>query len=105
MDERGNAWIKRSQSLKRNPATPNYVELPPISARREGCSEVVRQLPEVDILVNNVGIFEPKPFEKISDAGMGEILRRQCPLRGAVEPSLPGRDERTQLGPDRFHLE
>ena len=33
----------------------------------EGCSEVVRQLPEVDILVNNVGIFEPKPFEKISD--------------------------------------
>ena len=34
----------------------------------EGCSEVVRQLPEVDILVNNVGIFEPKPFDKISDA-------------------------------------
>ena len=33
----------------------------------EGCSEVVRRLPEVDILVNNVGIFEPKPFEKITD--------------------------------------
>jgi NAD(P)-dependent dehydrogenase (short-subunit alcohol dehydrogenase family) len=33
----------------------------------EGCAEVVRQLPEVDILVNNVGIFEPKPFEKIAD--------------------------------------
>jgi NAD(P)-dependent dehydrogenase (short-subunit alcohol dehydrogenase family) len=33
----------------------------------EGCSEVVRQLPQVDILVNNVGIFEPKPFAKISD--------------------------------------
>jgi NAD(P)-dependent dehydrogenase (short-subunit alcohol dehydrogenase family) len=32
-----------------------------------GCSEVVRQLPRVDILVNNVGIFEPKPFEKITD--------------------------------------
>jgi len=29
-----------------------------------GCGEVVRQLPRVDILVNNVGIFEPKPFEK-----------------------------------------
>src|SRR4029434_10900809 len=37
-------------------------------ATAEGCSEVVRQLPEVDILVNNVGIFEPKPFEKISDS-------------------------------------
>jgi NAD(P)-dependent dehydrogenase (short-subunit alcohol dehydrogenase family) len=34
----------------------------------EGCTEAVRQLPEVDILVNNVGIFEPKPFEKIGDA-------------------------------------
>jgi NAD(P)-dependent dehydrogenase (short-subunit alcohol dehydrogenase family) len=33
----------------------------------EGCAEVVRQLPQVDILVNNVGIFEPKPFGEISD--------------------------------------
>ncbi len=33
----------------------------------KGCSEVVRQLPRVDILVNNLGIFEPKPFEKITD--------------------------------------
>ncbi len=33
----------------------------------KGCSEVVRKLPRVDILVNNVGIFEPKPFEKITD--------------------------------------
>jgi NAD(P)-dependent dehydrogenase (short-subunit alcohol dehydrogenase family) len=34
----------------------------------EGCAELVRQLPQVDILVNNVGIFEPKPFEEIGDA-------------------------------------
>ena len=33
----------------------------------EGCAEVVRQLPQVDILVNNVGIFEPKPFADIAD--------------------------------------
>jgi NAD(P)-dependent dehydrogenase (short-subunit alcohol dehydrogenase family) len=33
----------------------------------KGCSEVVHQLPRVDILINNVGIFEPKPFEKIGD--------------------------------------
>ena len=32
-----------------------------------GCAEVVRQLPQLDILVNNVGIFEPKPFSQISD--------------------------------------
>src|SRR4051812_5179979 len=34
----------------------------------EGCAEILRQLPQVDILVNNVGIFEPKAFEEITDA-------------------------------------
>jgi NAD(P)-dependent dehydrogenase (short-subunit alcohol dehydrogenase family) len=33
----------------------------------EGVGHLVRQLPEVDILVNNLGIFEPKPFEEIPD--------------------------------------
>ena len=35
--------------------------------RAEGCAALARQVPEVDILVNNVGIFEPKPFEEIPD--------------------------------------
>lgn len=34
----------------------------------EGCAALIAQVPEVDILVNNVGIFEPKPFEEIPDA-------------------------------------
>jgi NAD(P)-dependent dehydrogenase (short-subunit alcohol dehydrogenase family) len=33
----------------------------------QGCVDAVRRLPEVDILVNNLGIFEPKPFEQIPD--------------------------------------
>ena len=33
----------------------------------EGCAALVKELPAVDILVNNVGIFEPKPFGEISD--------------------------------------
>jgi NAD(P)-dependent dehydrogenase (short-subunit alcohol dehydrogenase family) len=33
----------------------------------EGCDRVVREAARVDILVNNLGIFEPKAFEKISD--------------------------------------
>jgi len=37
-------------------------------ARAEGVEEFVRRVPETDILVNNLGIFEPKPFEEISDA-------------------------------------
>ncbi|HEX4228454.1 MAG TPA: SDR family NAD(P)-dependent oxidoreductase [Bryobacteraceae bacterium] len=32
-----------------------------------GADEAVRQFPKVDILVNNLGIFEPKPFEQITD--------------------------------------
>jgi NAD(P)-dependent dehydrogenase (short-subunit alcohol dehydrogenase family) len=34
----------------------------------EGVAELLRHVPDVDILVNNMGIFEPKPFEEIGDA-------------------------------------
>jgi NAD(P)-dependent dehydrogenase (short-subunit alcohol dehydrogenase family) len=33
----------------------------------EGCRTVTDRLLNVDILVNNLGIFEPRPFEQISD--------------------------------------
>lgn len=33
-----------------------------------GCEAVIDQVPVVDILVNNVGIFEVRPFEEITDA-------------------------------------
>jgi NAD(P)-dependent dehydrogenase (short-subunit alcohol dehydrogenase family) len=32
-----------------------------------GCEALTDEVPDVDILVNNVGIFEPKPFEEIPD--------------------------------------
>jgi len=32
-----------------------------------GCESVIAAHPEVDILVNNMGIFEPKAFDQISD--------------------------------------
>ena len=32
-----------------------------------GAAALFEQFPEVDILVNNLGIFEPKPFEEIPD--------------------------------------
>lgn len=34
----------------------------------EGCSKLVQRYPQVDILVNNMGIFEPKAFADITDA-------------------------------------
>ena len=33
-----------------------------------GCAALSRKLPDVDVLVNNLGIFEPKAFEAIADA-------------------------------------
>ena len=33
----------------------------------EGVNSTIQQFPDVDILVNNLGIFDPKPFEKIPD--------------------------------------
>jgi NAD(P)-dependent dehydrogenase (short-subunit alcohol dehydrogenase family) len=32
-----------------------------------GCDAVIAAHPERDVLVNNMGIFEPKPFERITD--------------------------------------
>ncbi len=34
----------------------------------DGVTKVIEAFPEIDILVNNLGIFEPRAFEQISDA-------------------------------------
>ena len=34
----------------------------------DGCAALGRAVPAADILVNNLGIFEPKPFDEIPDA-------------------------------------
>jgi NAD(P)-dependent dehydrogenase (short-subunit alcohol dehydrogenase family) len=34
----------------------------------EGCAKLVKSVPDVDILINNAGIFEPKDFFDIPDA-------------------------------------
>lgn len=35
--------------------------------KAEDVTNLIKNLPEIDILVNNVGIFEPKAFEEITD--------------------------------------
>jgi NAD(P)-dependent dehydrogenase (short-subunit alcohol dehydrogenase family) len=32
-----------------------------------GCAHLIERVPRADILVNNVGIYEPKPFFEIAD--------------------------------------
>lgn len=38
------------------------------AATVEGCAKLTHSGPAIDILVNNMGIFDPKPFEQIPDA-------------------------------------
>src|SRR4051812_12481763 len=33
----------------------------------EGCRALTARVPSVDVLINNMGIFEPMPFEQITD--------------------------------------
>src|SRR4051812_1401103 len=39
-----------------------------------GCQEILGAVPEVDILVNNLGIADLKPFTEISDADWTRLL-------------------------------
>ncbi len=43
-------------------------------ATAEGAARVIAAAPDLDVLVNNVGIFEAKPFAEISDADWTRFL-------------------------------
>ncbi len=65
--ERVSAAVERLRST----AGTGTADVPGVAAdlsTADGAAGLVRQVPDVDILVNNLGIFEPKPFEEISDA-------------------------------------
>lgn len=56
------------EAMKRIGAGKNVRGIAADLGTARGVEEFVRQVPATDILVNNLGIFEPKPFEEISDA-------------------------------------
>jgi NAD(P)-dependent dehydrogenase (short-subunit alcohol dehydrogenase family) len=43
-------------------------------SKTEGVSEAVKRFPDADILVNNLGVYAPQPFEKITDADWLDII-------------------------------
>jgi NAD(P)-dependent dehydrogenase (short-subunit alcohol dehydrogenase family) len=40
----------------------------------EGADDLIQQIPDTDILINNLGIYEPKPFAEIADADWLKIF-------------------------------
>src|SRR5205823_6058176 len=43
-------------------------------ATPDGISKCIHAAPAVDVLVNNVGVYQPKPFEQIADDDWREII-------------------------------
>jgi NAD(P)-dependent dehydrogenase (short-subunit alcohol dehydrogenase family) len=53
-------------------------------ASAEGAADFLRRAGEADILVNNLGIFEPKPFEAITDADWHRFFDTNVMSTGAA---------------------
>ena len=66
---------------------------------------LARRYPNVEILVNNLGIFEPKPFEEIPDADWQRFFDVERLERRAPVPPVSARDEARQLGAHHLHLQ
>ena len=64
----------------------------------DGVAALLAQLPSVDILVNNLGIFEAVPARGDHRRPVAPILRRQRALGGAADPQLSARNGRKGLG-------
>jgi NAD(P)-dependent dehydrogenase (short-subunit alcohol dehydrogenase family) len=43
-------------------------------ANAKAAIEAARRFPSIDILVNNLGVYQPKPFEQITDDDWGAII-------------------------------
>ena len=66
----GRTQRRVDEALSKLRSTASGARLDGIAAdvsRAEGCARITTAHPELYILVNNMGIFEPKPFQKIPD--------------------------------------
>lgn len=63
-NDRVNAAVEK---LKKETANPDIYGIAADFSNTQQIQQLIEQLPEVDILVNNVGIFEPKAFTAITD--------------------------------------
>jgi len=55
------------ERIKSEMSSTTVSGIPADLSNADGCQALIDQLPDIDVLVNNLGIFEPKPFEQIPD--------------------------------------
>jgi NAD(P)-dependent dehydrogenase (short-subunit alcohol dehydrogenase family) len=55
------------EKIKKETGNTNIKGIAADFADKKQIEQLISQLPDVDILINNVGIFEPKPFKDITD--------------------------------------
>ena len=66
---RTQAGVDRAiEKLKASVPNANVNGIATDAGNTAGCEQLINALKDVDILVNNLGIFDPKPFETIPDA-------------------------------------
>jgi NAD(P)-dependent dehydrogenase (short-subunit alcohol dehydrogenase family) len=62
------------QEIHKNVPNAQVEGIPADLGHKKGCATLLRHLRDVDILVNNLGIFEPKPFEESPDEGWQRLF-------------------------------
>ncbi len=70
-----------------------------------GCDALLARLADVDILVNNMGIFEPQPFRCDHRCRLAPLLRDQRAERNSSRTSLRRRHAGPRLGAHRLRLQ
>lgn len=74
-------------------------------ASADGCAKLSAAVGEVDVLINNMGIFEVKAFEEIPDADWLRMFEANVMERSATLPPLPARHAEKELGANHFHFQ
>jgi NAD(P)-dependent dehydrogenase (short-subunit alcohol dehydrogenase family) len=74
-------------------------------AMPDGISQSIQAVPALDVLVNNLGVYEVKSFEQITDADWHAIIETNFYERRPPGAPLPATHESRQLGSHHFHLQ
>jgi NAD(P)-dependent dehydrogenase (short-subunit alcohol dehydrogenase family) len=70
----------------------------------DGAAKVIQACPDLDILVNNLGIYEPMAFEEISDADWLRLFEINV-MSGVRLTPLSAADEGQELGARHFYFQ